>query len=215
MLFGSLSTSTPRPPSHPEARPRRRSHCRQGRRLGPSTSSSDPLCSPLLLWRFESTSTSPACRKTSSLKLRNSMPLPLTPDIDLPAARATIFPETRTPLDSTNLPTRAAGYPLSLFSRPLADGTACLSAGGATASVIRAPDGHGNPNADRPLAPSSTAIQRRLGAFTAATTAAASSIPTALPLDVSIHLGTLSKWEGHRVRKNSRWRRYREWTRLL
>jgi hypothetical protein len=46
------------------------------------------------------------------------MPLPLTPDVDLPAARATLFPETRTPLDSTNLPTRSAGYPLSLSSRP-------------------------------------------------------------------------------------------------
>ena len=135
MLFGSLSTSTPRPPSlHPEARPRRRSHCRQGRRLGPSTSSSDPLSSPLLPWRFESASTSPACRKMSSRKLRNLMPLPLTPDVDLPAARATLFLETRTLLDSTNLPTRSAGYPLSLSSRPPADGSACLSVGGATAA---------------------------------------------------------------------------------
>lgn len=106
------------------------------------------------------------------------------------------FPRDTTPLDSTNLPTRAAGYPLSLSSRPPANGTACLSAGGATAIVIRAPDRHGNPNADRPLAPSSTAIQRRLGAFTHRDRHRGHLYPNCLPLDVSVHLGTLAKWEG-------------------
>ena len=130
--------------------PHRRSHYRQGRRLCPPTSSSDPLSSPLLLRRFESASTSSACRKTSSRKLRNSMLLPLTPDVDLPAARATLFPETRTPLDSTNLPTRAAGYPLSLFSRPPTDGPPAFppaapppaSSGRRTAMATQTPTDH-------------------------------------------------------------------------
>ena len=123
------------------------------------------------------------------------MPLPLTPDVDLPASRATLFPETRTSLDSTNLPTRAAGYPLSLSSRPPADGTACLSAGGATASVNRAPD---------PMAPKRRPTTRSI--FDCDTTSArhvhhrdcrrSHLFPHCLPLDVSVQLGTLAKWEG-------------------
>jgi hypothetical protein len=124
------------------------------------------------------------------------MPLPLTPDVDLPAARATLFPETRTPLDSTNLPTRAAGYPLSLLLPP-------------SRRRYRLPfcwrrHRQRHPGAGPPWQPKRRPTTRSI--FDCDTTSArrvhhrdrrrGHLYPHCLPLDVSVHLGMLAKWEG-------------------